>query len=139
MKTYFLSLTIVFFIVACNRGQENIQKSDLHLGTSEKYAEIVFDQDSCDFGNVTEGEKVGWYFYFTNKGQTDLLIINAHATCGCTIPEYDIEPVAPGERGFVKVIFDSSGRSGKQYKTVTIESNAKNNIVKLALTAEIIK
>jgi hypothetical protein len=139
MKTYFLSLTFLFLIYSCGRSEKSNKEIDSDQASSENYAEIVFDQYSYDFGPVTEGEKVGWYFYFTNKGQSDLLILNARATCGCTVPEYDMKPIPPGERGFVKVIFDSSGRNGIQNKTVTVESNARNNIVKLSLTAEIIK
>lgn len=138
MKTYFLSFLFLFLVFACGGNQDRNSVGKPEDALSEKYAEIQFDQESHDFGKVNEGEHVGWYFYFTNKGNTDLLIVNAHASCGCTVPEYDKKPVAPGERGFVKVIFDTFGYSGIQYKSVSIESNAKNNTVKLSLSADII-
>ncbi|HYW94673.1 MAG TPA: DUF1573 domain-containing protein [Bacteroidales bacterium] len=109
------------------------------VSTGDNQPEISFTTTEHDFGKVTEGEKVGWYFTFHNTGGSDLLITNASASCGCTVPGYDREPVPPGSEGTVKVVFDSSGREGKQFKTVTIESNAKQLITKLVLKATVIK
>ncbi len=97
--------------------------------------EITFDTLVHDFGRVQQGEKVGWYFRFRNTGGSDLIITHASASCGCTVAEYNRDPVPAGGEGTVKVLFDSSGRNGKQVKTVTIESNAKNLLSELTLKA----
>ena len=103
------------------------------------YALIEFEDTEHHFGRVYEGEQVGWFFKFKNSGYRDLIILNAYSSCGCTIPDYNKSPIRPGKEGMIRVAFDSNGRSGIQTKTITIESNAKNRIVTLSVTAEIIK
>jgi len=98
---------------------------------------IEFEETRHDFGRVYEGEQVGWFFKFRNTGSVDLLINNAYSSCGCTVPDYNKTPVSAGGTGMVKVIFDTKGRTGMQTKTVTIESNARNKMVALTITAEI--
>jgi len=105
---------------------------------SLKVAIIRFDQTEHDFGRIYEGEQVGWYFKFKNVGTKDLLITDAYASCGCTVPYFFDEPVHPGDEGELKVIFDSQGRSGIQKKTITVESNAQNKKITLEIIAEII-
>jgi len=100
--------------------------------------EITFDTLEHDFGNIHQGEKVGWYFKFRNTGGSDLILTHVNASCGCTVVEYSREPVHPGGEGTIRVVFDSSGRSGKQLKKVTVESNAKTLIRQLTLIAHII-
>ncbi len=106
--------------------------------TETAVAQIVFDSLSHDFGQIREGEQVGWYFKFHNAGESDLIITNVSATCGCTVPGYDTKPVPPGAEGNIKVIFDSKGRSGKQQKTITVETNANVQMTKLRLEADIV-
>jgi hypothetical protein len=84
--------------------------------------EITFDESSYDFGSITKGEKVNHTYTFTNTGSEPLIITNAKASCGCTVPEWPKEPIAPGEGGEIPVVFN--GRSvGTQNKTITITAN----------------
>lgn len=116
-----------------NPAAVNVISSD-----SLKAAIISFDETEYNFGRVYEGEQVGWFFKFRNSGTRNLIITNAFSSCGCTVPDYNKEPVHPGGEGQIKVVFDTEGRTGIQTKTVTVESNAQNNIVTLNITAEII-
>lgn len=88
---------------------------------------IEFDETEYDFGTVMEGEKVVHVYKFKNTGSEPLIISNAKATCGCTVPSWPREPIAPGERGEIKVQFDSKnkGKVGGQVqsKRVTITAN----------------
>ncbi len=99
---------------------------------------IEFREYEHIFGKVNEGEKIGCIFTFENTGTSDLVILTATTTCGCTVPEYDRNPVSPGKTGKLEVIFDTSGRSGIQSKIVTVRSNATNPVVMLKITAEVI-
>lgn len=85
---------------------------------------IKFEKETYDFGTITSGEKVTYSFKFKNVGKSPLIISNAEASCGCTVPEYPNKPVNPGTEGIIKVVFDSSGKTGMQNKVVTITSNA---------------
>lgn len=101
-------------------------------------AVIEFSDLEHDFGIVTEGEKVGWYFKYKNVGDSDLLISNVITTCGCTAPHYSKKPLAAGGEEVLQIIFDSKGKSGKEIKNVKIESNAKNGVINLKLIFEVI-
>jgi uncharacterized protein DUF1573 len=74
-----------------------------------------------------------------NAGGTDLLITAVEASCGCTIPDWNREPVGPGEQEHMKIIFDASGRIGAQLKSVTVRSNASNSLLRLTIKANVKK
>jgi hypothetical protein len=86
--------------------------------TSVSFAETEFK-----FDPIKEGDKVQHVFLFTNTGAKPLIIANAWGSCGCTVPEYPKEPIAPGAQGQVKVTFNSTGKHGEQHKSVTMQMN----------------
>lgn len=139
----FLLCILPFCLPACQNGGDGKHSGGLPLSNYDSVAlgkpEILFDTLAYDFGRVYEGEKVGWYFRFTNTGSGTLVINNVSASCGCTVPEYNNEPVTPGSHGEIKVVFDTDGRSGYQYKTVSVESNGTPESVELVITAEVLK
>lgn len=79
-----------------------------------------------DFGVINEGDKVEHIFKFKNLGKTDLLVVNAQASCGCTVPEWTKQPIKPGDFGEVKIIFNSTGKPGEQRKAVTLTTNTES-------------
>jgi hypothetical protein len=88
---------------------------------------LQFDQDTYDWGKVMDGDKVTHIFKFKNTGKEPLIISNAKGSCGCTVPEWPKDAIAPGKSGEIKVIFDSKGKGavgGKEdTKRVTITAN----------------
>ena len=84
---------------------------------------MTFDNLEYDYGTVTAGEKVQYAYKFKNTGSEPLIISNAKGSCGCTVPEWPKEPIAPGETSEILVQFDSSNKSGNQSKRVTITAN----------------
>ena len=89
--------------------------------------EFKFEEDEYNFGTIKQGESTTHIFTFTNTGKEPLIITNASGSCGCTVPDWPKEPIKKGEKGSVKVTFNSAGKMGMQDKTVTIQSNAKTN------------
>ncbi len=89
-------------------------------------ASFEFQQGEYDFGTVKEGTVVEHTFKFKNVGDAPLIIQNASATCGCTVPSYSKEPIPVGGTGEIQVKFDSSNKTGAQNKVVTITANTKN-------------
>jgi hypothetical protein len=79
-----------------------------------------FTQVEHDFGKIPEGPKVSTEFIFTNTGKEPIIVSNAAAGCGCTTPEFDKTPIAPGKTGKIKVGFNSDGRPGAFTKDVTV-------------------
>ncbi len=84
---------------------------------------IEFEETTYDFGTIKQGEKASHVFKFRNTGNEPLIISNAKATCGCTVPHWPKDPIAPGETGEIEVVFNSKGKSNKQNKKVTITAN----------------
>ena len=84
---------------------------------------IAFEHTDFDFGTVEDGEKVTHTYKFKNTGNEPLIISNAKGSCGCTVPKYSSDPIAPGGSGEIVVEFDSKGKPGKQTKRVTVTAN----------------
>jgi hypothetical protein len=88
---------------------------------------IKFDEEVYDWGTVNDGDKVTHVFKFKNTGKEPLIISNAKGSCGCTVPEWPKDAIAPGKSGEIKVVFDSKGKGapgGKEdSKRVTITAN----------------
>lgn len=95
--------------------------------------EFTFETEVHDFGKVVQGEKVAYSFKFKNTGNADLIITSAKGSCGCTVPEWPKDPVAPGAEGMIDVVFNSDGKSGQQNKKVTIVANTVPNTKVLAI------
>jgi len=133
---FFVTLTII--IVSCSGNPVNNGGSESAQVPDTSRPDLVFREYSHDFGMVTEGEKVGYLFSFENKGRGNLVITSASASCGCTVPKYDSKPVPPGGSGNLEVVFDTSGREGKQTKSVTVASNASKPVILLQITAEVV-
>jgi len=87
-------------------------------------AQIKFSEEKYDFGSIKQGDVVDHVFKFKNTGTQPLVISNVQASCGCTIPDWTKEPVAPGKMGMISAKFNSAGKQGMQTKVLTIESNA---------------
>ena len=101
-------------------------------------AQIKFDTDMHDFGEVTEGEKVSFTFKFTNTGKGPLVITGIATSCGCTVGEYTHDTIKSGKQGDVTVSFDSWKRVGFQQKSVTVNSNTNPSFQILRFKAMVI-
>ncbi|MEI8280373.1 MAG: DUF1573 domain-containing protein [Bacteroidota bacterium] len=100
-------------------------------------ASMDFTDTLHDFGTIHEGESVTHDFTFKNNGRSPLVISSAVGSCGCTVPDYPRDPIAPGKEAIVKVIFNSKGKSGHQEKSVTISTNSKRGIHMLYIKGEV--
>ena len=87
---------------------------------------VSFNKKEHNFGTINEGKTVSTTFKITNTGSKDLIIQNATASCGCTVPEFTKIPIKPGRTGDIKVSFDSTGKPGQQSKNVTVTANIPN-------------
>lgn len=98
---------------------------------------MAFEKTIHDFGTLKEGASVSYTFTFKNTGNKPLLISNAKGSCGCTVPSWPREAVAPGESGEIKVTFNSRGKKGKQHKSVTLTANTDPANTRLYIKADV--
>lgn len=97
------------------------------LGAAAKgKAQITFDSTAHDFGTIKEnGGKVSAVYSFTNTGDEPLTIITVtNGGCGCTKPDFPKAPIAPGQKGEIKITFQPRGRKGEFNRSVKVKTNA---------------
>jgi len=112
MKVALLILASIISSIAFGQGQG---------------AQISWDKSNYDFGDIRQGEKVEYTFRFHNTGSEPLIITNVTTQCGCTAPKgWPRDPIQPGDRGEITLVFDSTGKFGRVNKVATVMSNAIN-------------
>jgi len=109
---------------ACNNAEKSTEGAAADTATATADPAIIkFNEESHNFGKITEGEKVTYSFKFYNGSMQPLIITNAVASCGCTTPTWPKTPVMPGKEGEISVTFDSAGKQGLQDKQITVTAN----------------
>ena len=99
---------------------------------------MAFNETTFDFGSVPEGEKVAHTYVFKNTGNEPLILSDAKGSCGCTVPQWPREPIAPGGEAEVTVEFNSKGKKGKRNQKVTITANTNPPQTFIYLTGEVL-
>lgn len=134
-----LALSILFLSCSENKNQEKeLNSGDIQVGTSGNLPVITFESLEYDFGKITQGEVVSVDFHFRNTGKANLIISGASGSCGCTVPKWPKEPIAPNKTGIIHVVFDSEGKRGYQEKTITVATNCEPATILLKIKGEII-
>lgn len=102
--------------------------------------EMKFEKTRHDFGVFAQDTAVVTYdFVFTNVGKSPLIIHQASASCGCTVPEYTLEPIMPGSKGKITVTYNGKGRRpGVFRKSITIHNNGKQTPIRIYIEGEMI-
>lgn len=121
---------------AHNHENETVDKIESATKNMPKTT-ISFDDTKHVFAPIVDGEKATHAFHFKNTGNNPLLISNAVASCGCTIPSYPKEPIPPGGEGEIVVEFNSANRVGMQKKNVMIYSNAQEEAMSIGFEVEV--
>ena len=105
-KLVVLAVGLLVF-TACNSAADRIEAPTEPASETmmEALPAISFESDFHDFGEIQEGEVVNYTFKFTNEGEGPLIISNAQGSCGCTVPQWPRQPIAPGATGEIKVSF----------------------------------
>ena len=131
------ALIAVFGLVSCEEQAASDESANVETASQETsssaitadnvelLSSIEFAEDAFDFGEITQGEKVEHTFMFKNTGENDLVIVSAKGSCGCTIPKWPKEIIAPGAEAEMYVIFNSDGKSGRQNKKVSVIANTE--------------
>lgn len=94
---------------------------------------LKFDNLTKDFESIKQGTEIEVGYSFTNIGNAPLVIKSLETSCGCTVPKLQQTVYQPGERGVLKVVFNSEHKIGRQFKTVSITTNGQLETIKLSL------
>lgn len=145
MKT----ITFVFFACLFSLGVSAQRIADLPENKAARTAQpaqpvqaasqdsIVFDKLVHDYGTIQPGSDGECVFTFTNQGKKPLVLNNVTASCGCTVPQWPRQPIAPGGKGEIKVKYNTN-IGGIFNKTITVNSNAANSMVILSVKGQVV-
>ena len=133
MKKLFSILAMITLVATVSFAQpaKNAVKTKTSTIAKEGGAEMTFEKTTVNYGNINQGDDPYRVFKFTNTGSEALIIKKAKGSCGCTVPTYPKEPIAPGASAEIKVRYDTK-RIGKINKSVTLQTNAGVKILKIA-------
>lgn len=136
MRKYILFAAIGLMMATIGKAQhiQEEEVKDRHKG------EMKFEHTRYDFGVFAQDTAIVTHeFVFTNTGKSPLIIHQASASCGCTVPEYTFEPVMPGQKGKITVTYNGKGRRpGVFRKSITIHNNGKQTPIRIYIEGEMI-
>lgn len=121
----------MFFITLSSLFAQETAKSD-------KLGVFTFENEVIDYGTIEQKADGVRVFKFTNTGEAPIVITNAKGSCGCTVPTYSKNVIAPNETGEIEVKYDTN-RIGKFTKTITLTSNASEPTKVLRIKGEVLK
>ncbi len=132
MKKIILLAALVFFGVTTSKAQETSKKIKTSAAKTAKVngAGMVFESETIDYGTIAHNADGRREFVFRNNGNKPLIITNAVGSCGCTVPTFPKEPIAPGAKAVINVKY-ATDRVGQFSKTVTVTSNAEGQTTKV--------
>lgn len=135
-----LALTIAF--AACqSSGTKPATATAAAAAANEPAAATTIQwlDSTFDKGTITEGDKIEIVYRFKNTGENPLIIKDVRPSCGCTVAEKPLEPVAPGKEGSIKAVFDSHNKPGPNHKTITVVTNTQPEIYSLTFNVVVNK
>lgn len=125
MKRILSALAFAALVSACATAQTAAPAQVVGVATEKAKIGgpvMTFEKTEMDYGTITQGADPLRRFKFKNTGTEPLVIKNARGSCGCTVPSFKKEPIAPGETSEIEVRYDTQ-RIGEFQKSITIETN----------------
>ncbi len=115
--------------------------TQLDAQTNKAKVDMAFDKTvngitAHDYGSIIYGANGKVDFNFTNQGTNPLVISDVKSSCGCTVPTWPKEPIAPGKQGTISLVYNTT-LPGVFNKTVVVYSNANNSPVRLEVRGKV--
>lgn len=136
MKKLFPLFAVLLFSVNFMAAQTDAPASEEATEEQMQFPVMEFESTVVDYGVIEQDSDPYRYFEFTNTGDAPLIITNAKGSCGCTVPTWPKEAIAPGETGQIKVRY-ATNRLNKFTKSITLTTNEKNPTRKLTIKGEV--
>jgi hypothetical protein len=133
-------LLIATIVIAAFTVYGQVSTSNKPAQSTEKNPNapfLSFEKTVHDYGTIPYKGDGKCEFKFTNTGKEPLILTAVHSSCGCTVPKWPREPILPGHSDVIKVEYKTN-RVGKINKTITIRSNAINDVIVLRIKGEVL-
>lgn len=123
-------LGVFFFSNAQTGHSEHDGHNHGATTTPQKTDEVLqFKETEYNFNKIPQGKPVYHDFVIVNTGTTPVRLDNVSASCGCTTPEWNRDPIAPGASARIKVGYNASAEGDfDKYITITYNSNQTKQI-----------
>ena len=149
MKQKLIYIACCFLLLGCgNSGSSVLNISDtenliivnkIDEESKANMPKFLFENRTHNLGEVIQGEQVNYTFYFENIGKSTLIISDIGATCGCTTSILSKEPIQPGEKGEIPVLFDTTHKNGEVVVHVVVTANIYPAQIVLTLKANVVQ
>jgi hypothetical protein len=136
MKKIFPLFAVLLFSISFLNAQTETPVQTTEVEEQKAYPVMEFESVVVDYGVIEQDSDPYRYFEFTNTGDAPLIITNAKGSCGCTVPTWPKEAIAPGETGQIKVRY-ATNRLNKFSKSITLTTNEENPTRKLTIKGEV--
>lgn len=144
MKSIVALFAAIVFMTSCKQQEHEKSAATTPDGQTATVTDdpknnttIQWVDSAVDMGRIAEGQKLEVAFRFRNTGNKPLVIKQVLPSCGCTAADVPKEPIAPGQEGVIKGVFDSSGKPGKNNKTMTVFTNTDANQHTLSFAVDV--
>lgn len=142
-----IALALTFVFVSCkDNAAEKVDENNAEMtsqsasnevsdqASTGNYPVMSFDKTEHDFVTIKQGTNVEHLFKFTNTGDAPLVVSEAKGSCGCTVPTFTKDPIAPGETGEMLVKFNGSGQNQRTI-SVNITTNTEKGTERVTIKA----
>ncbi len=136
MRTLAIILTLSFAVVNLWAQGKLLEKPVREVAPVEE-STIVFDSNQFEYGELKYGSDGNCVFTFTNTGKEPIMLTSVRASCGCTAPDWSKDPIKPGDKGEIKVKYNTH-IVGPFSKTITVNSNGNPSQVVLRIKGRVL-
>lgn len=143
-NTILVVAIITGIVVSCKESEKKAAENKIAVQAAANddpstYTTIMWIDSALNKGTIDEGEKLEIVYRFKNTGEKPLVIKDVRPSCGCTVAEKPLEPIAPGKEGLIKAEFNSHGKQGQTHKTITVTANTQQQTYSLVFDVNINK
>ena len=124
-RIFFVTLSFILFSGLKAQTLNAVQKTDQPAIVDA----LSLKEEAYDFGTIPQGKPVYYFFTVANNGTAPLKLDNVQASCGCTTPEWNKEPIAAGGTDKIKVGYNAATEGPfEKFITITYNGNQSKQI-----------
>lgn len=126
-RTLFLAAAL--FSLACAQAQTASGPAATAVAFKPAADALEIKDVEHDFGKIPQGKPVYYFFEISNTGSVPLKLDNVQASCGCTTPEWNKEPIPAGGSDKIKVGYNAANEGNfEKFITITYNGNQTKQI-----------
>ncbi len=129
---------MLFNLTSCSEGlaTENVHPEVVQFAAVVD--DITWDKVLHEFGEIPQGEPVETEFVLQNNAAEPLSLLSVKTTCGCTVTEYEKEPILPGQSTIIKAKYNAKS-PGVFKKPIKVMSNFSDEPIVLYIEGTVMK